>query len=235
MAATGAPAPPGTDRSAGPAGVSDGRARRRLRSYDQAVDALLDLLEAGNPAPTAQEIAARSGLSVRTVFRLTEDIETLHAAAVTRQMERTAHLYRPLALEDTVAVRIRRLVENRRTVFESIAPVRRVADRLAARSEQIADGLALHHLVLRTQVAELFDDALASMPPVHRASALDAADVAASWETWDQLRRTKGLGPPAAAKVVVALLEGVLKAPPMGAKGRAEPTEALSECTDTQR
>ena len=187
-----APARPGADGSAGQASVLDGRARRRLDSYERAVDALLDLLEAGNPAPTAQEIAARSGISVRTVFRLTEDIETLHAAAVTRQMERTAHLYQPLA-----------------------------ADRLAAGSARIADGLALHHLVLRTQVAELFETTLASMPPSRRVVALDAADVAAGWETWDLLRRTRGLGPPAAAKVVAPLLQGVLTPPTTGARRRS--------------
>jgi IclR helix-turn-helix domain len=84
MAPIAAPARAGSDGNAGPASVLDGRARRRLHSYERAVDALLDLLEAGNPAPTAQEIAARSGISVRTVFRLTEDIETLHAAAWSR-------------------------------------------------------------------------------------------------------------------------------------------------------
>src|SRR6516162_6461394 len=73
--------------------LEDGRTRRRLNSYERAVDAFLDLVESGNDAPTAQQIAERSGISVRTVFRLTEDIESLHAAGILRQMERTAHLY----------------------------------------------------------------------------------------------------------------------------------------------
>lgn len=200
--------------------ATDGRSLRRLHSYERAVDALLDLLEAGNPAPTAQDIAARSGISVRTVFRLTDDIEALHAAAVTRQMERTAHLYRPLPSDGSLAVRIRRLVEHRLTVFESIAPTRRVADRLAAGSARIADGLALQHRVLRGQVAELFADELETMSPARRAVVLDAADVAAGWGTWDQLRRTKGLAAPAAAKVVTALLEGVVCAAPAAPRRR---------------
>jgi hypothetical protein len=74
--------------------------------------------------------------------------------------------------------------------------------------------------MLRTQVAELFEDTLASMPPNRRVTALDAADVAAGWETWDLLRRTRGLVAPAAAKVVVALLEGVLTPPTAGAQRR---------------
>src|ERR1700722_20308308 len=64
--------------------IADGRTRRRLNSYERAVDALLDLIESGNEAPTAQQIAERSGISVRTVFRLSEDIGSLHVAAVLR-------------------------------------------------------------------------------------------------------------------------------------------------------
>ena len=200
----------------------DGRTLRRQQSYDRAVDALLDLLASGNPAPTAQEIAARSGISVRTVFRLTEDIESLHAAAVARQMERTAHLYDPLPTGGNVAERIRRLVAARRAAFEAIAPVRRVGDRLAAGSPRIAEGLALHHRILRAQVAQLFARELGSLTPAQRTIALDAADVAAGWETWDQLRRSKARGAPAAAKVVTALLDGVFREPPSPPSAKAD-------------
>ena len=87
-----------------PQEVVDGRNRRRLNSFELAVDALLDLIESGNSSPTAQDIAERSGISVRTVFRLTENIESLHAAVVTRQIERTAHLYVSLPNTGTVTV-----------------------------------------------------------------------------------------------------------------------------------
>ena len=116
--------------STAPEPTADGRTRRRLNSYERAVDALLDLIESGNEAPTAQQIAERSGISVRTVFRLTEDIESLHAAAVLRQVQRTAHLYVTLPSTGTFETRLHTLVKNRVTVFETIAPIRRVADRL---------------------------------------------------------------------------------------------------------
>ncbi len=95
-------------------------------------------------------------------------------------------------------------------MFEQIAPVRRVADRLVDGSAQIAEGLALHHLILRAQVAEVFADELQKMAWRRHDTALDAIDVAASWETWDQLRRTKGLSASASARVVSRLVEGAL-------------------------
>ena len=204
---------PGADKRTTTAdATADGRTRRRLNSYERAVDALLDLIQAGNDTPTAQQIAERSGISVRTVFRLTEDIESLHAAAVMRQIERTAHLYVTLPSTGTLETRLRTLVKNRVTVFETIAPTRRVGDRLAATSTKIAEGLALHHLMLRTQVAEVFERELKAMPRHRRATALDAADIAAGWETWDQLRRGKGLSVTSSARVMEVLVGGALRA-----------------------
>ena len=190
---------------------TDGRTRRRLNSYERAVDALLDLIEAGNDAPTAQQIAERSGISVRTVFRLTEDIESLHAAAVMRQIERTAHLYVTLPNTGTFESRLRTLVKNRAKVFEAVAPVRRVGDRLAASSERIAEGVELQRLLLRNQVAEVFERELTALPRQRRATALHAADVAAGWETWDQLRRGKGLSVTSSARVMELLVGGALR------------------------
>jgi AcrR family transcriptional regulator len=195
----------------GVAEIADGRTLRRLNSYERAVDALLDLIESGNEAPTAQQIAERSGISVRTVFRLTEDMESLHAAGLLRQMERTAHLYITLPSTGPLTTRLRTLVKNRVTVFEAIAPVRRVGDRLASSSTRITEGLDLHHMVLRTQMAEVFERELKRMPRHKRATALDAIDVAAGWETWEQLRRGKGLSVTSAARVMETLIAGALR------------------------
>jgi AcrR family transcriptional regulator len=190
--------------------VADGRNRRRVNSFDRAVDALLDLIDSGNSSPTAQDIAERSGISVRTVFRLTEDIESLHAAAVMRQTERTAHLYADLPNAGNVTSRARALVKNRSAVFETIAPIRRVGDRLVNASPQIADGLQLHHLVLRMQIEELFKAELKAMSRVRRETVLSALDVAASWETWDQLRRLKGLSVAESVRVMNLLVAASL-------------------------
>jgi hypothetical protein len=102
------------------------------------------------------------------------------------------------------------LVRNRSTIFEAIAPVRRVGDRLASTSPQIAEGLQVHHLVLRLQIQELFAAELRAMSRGRRATVLDAVDVAASWETWDQLRRVKGLSAAASARVVNLLVTAAL-------------------------
>ena len=55
----------------------DGRRLRSLTSQNIIVDALLVLIEKGILEPTAQQIADEAGISIRTVFRHIEDMETL--------------------------------------------------------------------------------------------------------------------------------------------------------------
>ena len=71
----------------------DGRRARRHRSRDLAVDALLDLLNEGVVRPTAQQVAERSGVSLRSIFRIFDDVESLNAAACARQVTRVRHLF----------------------------------------------------------------------------------------------------------------------------------------------
>ena len=54
----------------------DGRRLRSLTSQTIIVDALLVLLKRGILEPTAQQIANEAGISIRTVFRQIEDMET---------------------------------------------------------------------------------------------------------------------------------------------------------------
>jgi AcrR family transcriptional regulator len=192
---------------------TDGRTRRRARSFDRAVDAVLDLIEDGVPFPTAQQVAERSGVSIRTVFRLTDDVESLQAAAVARQTERMAPLYVALPTGGPLGDRVTALVQNRAVVFEAIAPVRRVAERLALTSPHIAQGLAHHHRFLRSQVASTFALELSRRPTKDRRLVLAAADAASGWETWDQLRRTGGLSRRESERAVRLLLAGVLVRP----------------------
>ena len=183
-------------------GVVDGRTLRRERNLQAAVDAVLDLLTEGHPQPTAQEVAERSGVSIRSIFRIFEDVESLYAAAVIRQSERLGALMTPLPNEGTTAARIEALVGHRARLFETIAPVRRAAIRLAASSPAIAAGLRRADRALRNEVQHLF--ALTDGP------VLDVVDAATSFEAWDRLRTAQGLGRARAERAVTLVLTRLL-------------------------
>jgi AcrR family transcriptional regulator len=188
--------------------ITDGRSLRRARNQEAVVEAILALLMDGQARPTAQQISVRSGVSMRSIFRLFDDMEALHRAAIARQEERIASLLTPLPADGELGERVRLLVDNRAEIFETISPVRRLGVQLAAQSTTISSELARISGFFRDQVATVFaaEIACTAEPNV----ALDAADVATSWETWDRLRVGQGLSTRQATDVVVAMVTAVL-------------------------
>jgi TetR/AcrR family transcriptional regulator, regulator of autoinduction and epiphytic fitness len=201
-------------------GVADGRTRRRLRSREAVVDAILDLLGEGHAQPTSAQVSERSGVSLRSVFRLFDDMESLHRAAVARQADRVAALMAPLPSSGPLAERVAALAASRALVLEAISPVRRSAMRLAATSAPLAAELARTARSFRAQVAEVFAAELAA--PGGGTGLLEALDVATSWEVWDRLRVTQGLDVDD-ARAAVARLVGALLTDPLLTDPRAGP------------
>ena len=62
--------------------TTDGRLLRSERSREQIVDALYELIGEGHMQPTAQQVAERSGVALRSVFRLFSDMDALYATTV---------------------------------------------------------------------------------------------------------------------------------------------------------
>ena len=105
-------------------GDVDGRRLRRDRNRDAVVQALLALYREGNLDPSADEIATRSGVSARSVFRYFDDVEDLANAAITHQLMDVAHLL-PLTCppDRPLAERIAAVAQQRAALYEAIFPV----------------------------------------------------------------------------------------------------------------
>ena len=140
----------------------DGRRARRHRSRDLAVDALLDLLNEGVVRPTAQQVAERSGVSLRSIFRIFDDVESLNAAACARQVTRVRHLFVDVPAEGTLDTRIDQVVTINGRLYESIAPVRRAALRAAPESAAVQETLARARGWVRAEVERVFAEELAT-------------------------------------------------------------------------
>ncbi len=190
--------------------LTDGRILRAERTRRLVVESFLDLVQAGELRPTAQQVSDRSGVSMRSIFRLFEDVDALHAAAIVAHVERVAHLFEAPDATGSVGSRTDALVEQRTRLYEAIAPVRRMAIRLAARSRPITAELARADLILRGHLAPLFAAELAAMRPDRKGAVIEALDALTSWETWDRLRTAQTLGADEAAGVVTTSVLGVL-------------------------
>src|SRR5690349_22289922 len=77
-------APVKADRNAAATPALDGRVRRGERSRDAIVGALFDLIGGGVLQPTAQQVADRAGVGIRSVFRHFTEMDSLYAAMDTR-------------------------------------------------------------------------------------------------------------------------------------------------------
>jgi AcrR family transcriptional regulator len=191
----------------GDAAKADGRTLRRARNQDAVVEAILDLLLEGHVQPTAQQVSARSGVSMRTIFRLFDDMEALHRIAIARQTERIGALLAPLPVGGPTADRVAALVADRAKVFEAITPVRRLAVRLASGSAALSEELARAAKFFRDQLVIVLRPELGDR---RSGPVVEALDLVTSWEAWERLRAGQGLAPAAAREAMTAAITALL-------------------------
>ncbi len=192
------------------AGATDGRVRRGERTRSAIVDALLALLDAGVLAPTAAQIAEGAGVSVRSVFQHFDDLDALHLELAAEQARRVLPLLDPPDSSGTLDARIDDLAARRAELFEFITPVRHAIGTRAHTSTVLRSRLDELSADLRRQVESCFEPELAVLDADSRRSTLDALDVIAGFETWDQLRVFRSLSRRRAEATVVIMLTRML-------------------------
>ena len=176
----------------------DGRSQRSARSRARIVDALLELVQEGELLPTGEQVAARAGVGLRTVFRHFDDMEGLNAELETRVRGLVAPLREMPPPRGELGTRVRELVRRRSIAFERIAPFKRSEQVQRWRSAALQES---HARMLRelgqTLVAVLPE--LASTPVATR----QAIELLCSFEAWDKLRTDQGLGRERAQEVII--------------------------------
>ena len=184
--------------------VADGRHRRKSQNRDAVVGALVELFEAGNYTPTANDIAGRAGISVRSLFRYFDDVDDLVRAAVERQLS-AIDPYRAIdvAADASRADKVDALVASRMAMHENVAATARAGRLFAHRHPVIAARLGEVRRRLREQVRDLFGD--------ERAEVLPAADALCSFETYDLLRHGHGMSRAKVAAAITAGLDALLE------------------------
>lgn len=138
---------------------NDGRTVRRLQNADAVVDAVLDLIAEGNLRPGGAEIAERSGVSLRSLFRYFDDLDALAETAVARQTARKDHLFQPLDPTGDLDTRVQRLVDHRLGLWQEVGPVVRAVRVRAPLRPAVIDAIEHRYEQLRDQVRALFPEA----------------------------------------------------------------------------
>lgn len=189
-------------------GAADGRVRRSERSRAAMVQALIDLVGEGVLQPTAQQVAARAKVGIRTVFRHFSDMDSLFAEIDERVRAQALPLLLGPHPDGSREIRARGLIERRIRLYEQIAPYKRSGNAQRWRSAY----LARQHGEL---VRALRTDLLGWLPELRRAPAdlVEALDAATSFDVWDRLRTDQRLGRERATaaleRIVLALVSGI--------------------------
>jgi len=182
------------------------------------VGAVLDIVRECPPnvvyLPSAAEVAARAGVSERTVFRHFADLDALFVAASSRIRPIQEVYLDPRPDAHDVAERITELVRLRSKLYEEIAPVRRVAIYLSQTHSLVVGQLAHAYAAARAQVADVFAPELSRLDANRRLLLLDTLDLATSWASWDTLRTTQGCSVYRTRKIVTELLTDTIATVP---------------------
>src|ERR1035437_9211041 len=167
---------------------TDGRRQRSEASRERIVRAMLELVGAGPGAPSAEAVAARAGVGLRTVFRHFDNMESLYQqinAVMTAEIRPMVE--RPFSAGEWKA-QLGELIDRRMRIFESIMPFK------------IAAEVHRHHSpFLAGQVAEMTREQRAGLsrlvPKDKRDDALflESLDLVLSFETWRRLRKDQKL------------------------------------------
>jgi TetR/AcrR family transcriptional regulator of autoinduction and epiphytic fitness len=188
----------------------DGRRARGLKTRDAIVTALMDLVGAGDIAPTAQRIADRAGVSVRSVYQHFTDVEGLFSQASAQLYawvsQRTVDIEVSLPLQDRVAA----FVAGRSEMLEALTPFSRAASALEPSSESLRQGRLALLKDGRDQLAQVFAPELDRFNAPTRDDVLAALDMLTGWPAWDQLRST-GATMAAAQRAMAEGLLAILK------------------------
>lgn len=171
--------------------LTDGRRARRIRNKISVVDAYLDLVREGNDCPGVAEVAERSRVSHRSVFRYFADKDDLARSSIDRQIERLGPLLAlEIANDAPLDDRIEHLLIRRFELFEQIAPIARLMRSLAGKHNSMGELLAQSRRHARRQIAQLFEIELTAMSDDRAEEVLAVIDVLCSFESgelfsWD--------------------------------------------------
>lgn len=184
----------------------DGRRARAAASRARILTAMVDLIQSGEIQPSAEAVAARAGVGVRTVFRLFNDVDGLHQGLQQTMDERLAPIYAE-PVQGTLAERLDQLVARRATVFEKLSRPKAFADANRARSPSM---VAAHQSFVRRQ-RELLLGHLEGVLP-RAGDLVEALDLALSFDVWRRLREDQNLSPADAERVVRQIARAVVAA-----------------------
>lgn len=186
-------------------GRVDGRRMRSAESRARVTEALYELVREGEVDPSAEQVARRAGVGLRTVFRLFRDKENLLEQIAEAIANRLAESARPPLKGETWRERLDDAIDRRTTMFEEILPYRRAGVVHAHRSQPIRARQAQFARAMRDQLEHALPADLRTDREL-----MEALDGALWVDVWVRLRVDQGQDAAAARAIFKRMARSLL-------------------------
>lgn len=185
--------------------TTDGRRLRSRDSKRRIVAAMLELVREGRIAPTAEEVARRANVGLRTVFRRFKDMESLYSEMSVAISEKVAPIIDEELAHDAWWLNLGQLVERRLRVYEIIMPYRIAAGALRFQSNVLH---SRHRELVRDERERL----IAVLPEflLEDRTGIESLEAVLSFDMWNQLRNDQKLNVTQATQVVYRLVSAIV-------------------------
>ena len=180
---------------------TDGRIARGERTRESIVAAHTALLREGDLKPTGSRIAARAGVSVRTLWLNFTDLEALLGKTTAYWLATDDELGQPIDPGLPLAERIDAFCAQRIRRLENIAPAARAARLGEPFSPALRESRRNHVTRVRSEVESVFGTEL-DASGARRGLLVHGVVVAAGWAAWEMLRDDFGVEVDEAAAVM---------------------------------
>ncbi len=178
-----------------------GRRRRSKSSRDKIVEAMLALVAEGQITPSADQVASRAAVGLRSVFRHFKDMESLYAAMTARLSRQYEMWLVPYKSSDWRG-QLAETLDRRLTTYEKLMPFKRAADAHRHESATIQAEHARTLAFMRASLKSILPDEISG-----DMLAFESIDLLLSFETWQRLRMEQGLSIRKAGAVVRAQVD----------------------------
>ena len=185
--------------------TSDGRLKRSVATRKKILQALTALTYEGFLSPTAEQVAMRADVGLRTVFRHFDDMDSLYREINTDLELKVQPLLKTRLGGATWQERVLQSIEIRSDFYESYAAMYLASQVHRHESDFLTQNLMDSARQQRDLLQRLLPAAVAK-----NSTLLNALDLVLSFETWIRLRREQGLALAQARDVVRLAVKALL-------------------------
>lgn len=188
-------------------GQPDGRRQRSERSKHKIAEAMIALIMDGDITPSAEAVAERAGVGLRSVFRHFKDMDSLFAeVSKIMRAEFEPQVFKGASDKDWQD-QLQDMIQLRAKVLDKLMPMQQSSFIQRHRSSFVRSEVARTNKLLRQSMLAVLPKNLAK-----NAELVEALDATLSPATWIRLRQDQGLSQAKARKTLEHMVAALLKA-----------------------